>query len=88
MSGLYLKELVRQDGLCPQCKQPLKWNGNLKEFLGEWYHPRCFFELQQDNLTKELKEITKQVIVKYRCPYCKYVYEEALDRCPQCGANH
>jgi hypothetical protein len=83
-----LKELERQDGLCPQCKQPIKWNGNLKEFLGEWYHPRCFFELQQGNLTRELKEVTRQVIVKYRCPYCKYVYEETLDKCPQCGGKH
>ena len=42
-----IKELDKQDGVWPQCKKPLKWNGNLREFLGEWYHPKCAYELQQ-----------------------------------------
>ncbi len=37
-------------------------------------------------VTKEIiKE--KQVIVKIRCPYCKNLYEETLDKCPHCGAR-
>jgi rRNA maturation endonuclease Nob1 len=30
----------------------------------------------------------KEVIVKIRCAYCKQVYDESLDRCPNCGAGH
>lgn len=83
-----LKEFDKQDGVCPQCKEPLKWNGNLREFLGEWYHPKCVFELQQGKNTKEVREVTRQVVVKYRCPYCKYTYDKNLDKRPQCGAKH
>lgn len=80
-----MRQLDKQGGVCPQCKEPLRWNGNLKEFLGEWYHPKCAFELQQG---KQTKEITKEVIVKVRCPYCKNTYHESLDNCPHCGAKH
>jgi hypothetical protein len=80
------KELDKQDGVCPECKKPLKWNGNLREFFGEWYHPKCIFELQKGSNTKEIKE-TREVVVKFRCPYCKYVYDESLDKCPQCGGK-
>ena len=83
-----LKELDKQDGVCPQCKKPLKWNGNLREFFGEWYHPKCAYEIQQGKHIKEVKEVTQEVIVKFRCPYCKYIYDESLDKCPQCGGKH
>jgi hypothetical protein len=82
-----IKELDKQDGVCPQCKKPLKWNGNLREFFGEWYHPKCVFELQQGKSIKEVKE-TREVVVKFRCPYCKYIYDDSLDKCPQCGGAH
>ncbi len=82
-----IKELDKQDGVCPECKKPLKWNGNLREFFGEWYHPKCIFELQKERNTKEVKE-TREVVVKFRCPYCKYIYDDSLDKCPQCGAKH
>jgi hypothetical protein len=82
-----IKELNKQDGVCPECKKPLKWNGNLREFFGEWYHPRCVYDLQKDRNTKEVKE-TREVVVKFRCPYCKYVYDDSLDKCPQCGGKH
>jgi len=38
---------------------------------------------------KEEKEITKmkEVIVKVRCPYCRHLYDETLDRCPHCGGG-
>jgi len=29
----------------------------------------------------------KEVIVKIRCPYCKNLYNETLDKCPYCGAR-
>ena len=80
-----VKELDKQDGVCPQCKKPLKWNGNLREFFGEWYHPKCAYEIQQG---KHTKEVTQEVIVKVRCHYCKYSYDESLDKCPQCGAKN
>jgi hypothetical protein len=80
-----VKEFDKQDGVCPQCKKPLKWNGNLREFFGEWYHPKCAYEIQQG---KHTKEVTQEVIVKFRCPYCKYIYDESLDKCPHCGGKH
>jgi hypothetical protein len=82
------KEFDKQDGVCPQCKKPLKWNGNLREFFGEWYHPKCAFEIQQGKSTKEVKEVMQEVIVKVRCHYCKYPYDESLGKCPQCGAKN
>ena len=78
-----IKRLDKQGSVCPQCKEPLRWNGNLKEFLSEWYHPKCAFELQNG---KQVKEITREVLVKVRCPYCKTTYNESLDNCPNCGA--
>jgi len=33
------------------------------------------------------KEIIRK-IVKIRCPYCKNLYDENLDKCPNCGAGH
>jgi ssDNA-binding Zn-finger/Zn-ribbon topoisomerase 1 len=80
-----VKELDKQDGVCPQCNKPLKWNGNLREFFGEWYHPKCAFEVQQGKHTKEVS--TQEVVVKVRCQYCKYPYDESLDKCPQCGGK-
>ncbi|MGD0450474.1 MAG: hypothetical protein ABSA79_05390 [Candidatus Bathyarchaeia archaeon] len=29
----------------------------------------------------------KEVIIKIRCSYCKQVYDEVLDKCPQCGGR-
>jgi len=80
-----VKQLDKQDGVCPQCNKPLKWNGNLREFFGEWYHPKCAFEVQQGKHTKEVN--TQEVVVKVRCQYCKYPYDESLDKCPQCGGK-
>jgi len=33
------------------------------------------------------KTVEKEVIVKIRCPYCKNLYEETLDKCPHCGGK-
>jgi len=33
------------------------------------------------------KEIVKEVIVKIRCPYCHSLYDETLDKCPNCGGH-
>ena len=79
-----VERLNKQDGVCPQCKEPLKWNRNMKEFLGDWYHPKCLFELQQGHHIKE----TTKVVVKVRCPYCNNTYPESLDKCPHCGAKN
>jgi hypothetical protein len=79
------KRLNKQEGVCPQCKEPLKWNGNLREFLDDWYHAKCLFELQQGH---HIKETTKEVVVKVRCHYCNNTFLESLDRCPHCGAKN
>jgi len=31
--------------------------------------------------------IQKEVIVKVRCSYCGNLYDETLDKCPNCGAG-
>ncbi len=33
------------------------------------------------------KEIIREV-VKIRCSYCGTLYDETLDKCPNCGAKH
>lgn len=33
------------------------------------------------------KEIIREII-KIRCPYCNGLYDEKLDKCPNCGARH
>ena len=29
----------------------------------------------------------KEIIVKIRCPYCHKLYDETLDKCPNCGGS-
>lgn len=31
--------------------------------------------------------IQKEVVVKIRCSYCGTLYDETLDKCPNCGAG-
>jgi hypothetical protein len=40
-------------------------------------------------VAESVKEIIKEktVIVKVRCPYCRNLYDEALDKCPYCGGH-
>ena len=57
-----IKRLDKQDGVCPQCKEPLKWNGNMKDFFGDWYHAKCLFELQQGH---HIKETTKELLLRF-----------------------
>jgi hypothetical protein len=33
------------------------------------------------------KEVVREII-KVRCPYCQNLYDETLERCTHCGANH
>jgi hypothetical protein len=33
------------------------------------------------------KEVVMQII-KVRCPYCGNLYDETLEKCSTCGANH
>jgi hypothetical protein len=42
-------------------------------------------EVAPPNTVRE-KEIVREVIVKIRCPYCKNLYDETLDKCPHCSA--
>lgn len=40
---------------------------------------------------KEMGEVMKEIvrdIIKVRCPYCGNLYNETLEKCPTCGANH
>jgi DNA-directed RNA polymerase subunit RPC12/RpoP len=38
-------------------------------------------------VTVREKEFVKEVVVKVRCPYCGFMYDETLDRCPHCGGR-
>jgi RNA polymerase subunit RPABC4/transcription elongation factor Spt4 len=83
-----MQELLNaQDGVCPHCGEQLQWNGNLRQINNMWCHAKCAFEIESGK-SAVTKEITKQVIIKVRCPYCNGTYAESLDRCPQCGAKH
>jgi hypothetical protein len=42
-------------------------------------------EITAESVREIIKE--KTVIVKVRCPYCRGLYDEALDKCPHCGGN-
>jgi len=46
-------------------------------------------ELPEPKPAQKMREeiVRKEVIVKIRCRYCNYVYDETLDSCPHCGAN-
>ncbi len=79
--------LDQQDGVCPQCGEVLQWNGNLQKINNLWCHAKCVFKLQSSETTVT-KEVSKQVIIKIRCPYCNSTYDETIDKCPQCGAKH
>ncbi len=41
---------------------------------------------EKGDVVKE-REIVKQII-KVRCPYCGNLYDETLEKCSTCGANH
>lgn len=38
---------------------------------------------------EKMKEILKEkIIIKIRCPHCRSIYDETIDRCPHCNAPH
>jgi len=41
---------------------------------------------KQEKVVKEREVIVKE-IVKIRCPYCRKLYDESNDKCPNCGAS-
>jgi hypothetical protein len=41
---------------------------------------------EKNEVVKE-KEVVRQII-KVRCPYCGNLYDETLEKCSTCGANH
>ena len=50
--------------------------------------PQKSVSKEEIQIIKE-KEIikSKEVIIKIRCPYCKNLYNETMNECPNCGAN-
>jgi type II secretory pathway pseudopilin PulG len=57
-----------------------------KEEVREWQRE----EKEQERLDKGVvvreKETIIREIIKVRCRYCGRLYDEALDKCPHCGA--
>lgn len=43
-------------------------------------------KIDELNATNQEKVIVKE-IVKIRCRYCGFTYDQGLDRCPNCGAR-
>ncbi len=78
-------------------------NGEGKVYLGKRYEKgqwqKLAEKLMKANITtptaREVNQIVrekeiireKEVIVKIRCPYCKNLYNEILDKCPNCGGH-
>lgn len=85
--GCMQESIDEQGGICPYCKEPIRWKEALREFMGKWYHPECFLGLQHGKATVT-REVSKEVIIKVRCTYCGQTYDESLDECPHCGAKH
>jgi hypothetical protein len=48
-----INNLEKQNNICPQCKQPLKWDDSLELFLNEWYHPDCAYIVKEVKLQKK-----------------------------------
>jgi len=44
--------------------------------------------LDGSDVVRREEIVRKEVIVKIRCRYCNAVFDETLDRCPHCDANH
>jgi DNA-directed RNA polymerase subunit RPC12/RpoP len=42
--------------------------------------------MSENQSTVKEKEIIRE-IVKIRCPYCGGLYDENMDKCPNCGAK-
>jgi len=66
--------------------------GHLQDELSPDFWRKMALRKQKAEPRKEQareKEIIreKEVIVKIRCPYCHKLYDEALDKCPNCGAS-
>ena len=65
-------------------------SGAMTEFGKELYNLRLKMKssnFDEKNYSTITKEIVKEVIIKVRCPYCKFTYDEAFDKCPHCGAK-
>jgi hypothetical protein len=48
--------------------------------------PQPYAPIQERVIREEITK--KEVIVKIRCSYCGTLYDETLDKCPNCGATN
>jgi ssDNA-binding Zn-finger/Zn-ribbon topoisomerase 1 len=55
----------------------------MTDFANELLNLRVSMKTSEKAITQE---ITKEAIIKVRCPYCKFTYDKKLDKCPHCGA--
>jgi uncharacterized C2H2 Zn-finger protein len=55
----------------------------LTQFANELINLRIVEEASEKATTKGN---IKEIVIKMRCPYCKYTYDKKLDKCPHCGA--
>jgi len=90
------QKILDKQGVCPHCNKPLiVGEDNFTQHIvdDKWYHNKCVQRMQylaqhktQQQLTIE-KTITREVVVKIRCPYCNNLFDETLDKCPYCGGK-
>lgn len=77
--GAQVLETSMPDVVCPQCSTrytlAMQVGWTIKSQL-----------VEQANVENTITRET-QVIVKMRCSYCKSVFEETLNYCPNCGAH-
>jgi len=88
----FQKEVLDKQGLCPHCNKPMVvGEDSFTQSIidNKWYHTTCLRRIELLSKQQPVeKMITKEVIVKVRCPYCSNLYDETLDKCPHCGAKH
>jgi len=87
----FQKEVLDKQGACPHCnKQMIADEDSYSQYIvdNKWYHTTCLRRMEFLSKQQPVeKMITKEVIVKVRCPYCSNLYDETLDKCPHCGAK-
>ena len=42
---------------------------------------------QEENIDLKQEKVIVKEIVKIRCRYCGFTYDQGLDNCPNCGAR-
>lgn len=75
-------EVSMPNVVCAQCSTKYILAMQSGSFFFRWK----LVEEGAQEMVKEKETIQREVIVKLRCRHCGQTFEEALNRCPHCGA--